>query len=78
MIHPSYSELIEAINLNTEDNDNTMLVNSRYSLVLATSKRARQLIDGDEPLVDAEGKKPLSVAVEELNQSKIQILSDED
>ena len=39
MIHPSYSELIQAINNNAEDDDNTMMLNSRYSLVLATSKR---------------------------------------
>ena len=51
MIHPSYSELIQAINNNAEDDDNTMMLNSRYSLVLATSKRARQLIAGAEPLV---------------------------
>ena len=44
MIHPSYSELIQAINNNAEEDDNTMMLNSRYSLVLATSKRARQLI----------------------------------
>ena len=57
MIHPSYSELIEAINTNTEDDDNTMLINSRYSLVLATSKRARQIIAGSEPMVEgAAGK----------------------
>ena len=46
MIHPSYTELIEAINANSEDDDTTMSLNSRYSLVLATSKRARQLIAG--------------------------------
>lgn len=44
MIPPSYSELIQAINNNAEEDDNTMMLNSRYSLVLATSKRARQLI----------------------------------
>ena len=67
MIHPSYSELIEAINTNTEDDDNTMLINSRYSLVLATSKRARQIIAGSEPMVEgAAGKKPLSIAIDEL------------
>ena len=44
MIHPSYTELIQAINNNAEEDDNTMMLNSRYSLVLATSKRARQLI----------------------------------
>ena len=37
MIHPSYSELIEAINTNNEDDDESMVLNSRYSLVLATS-----------------------------------------
>ena len=46
MIHPSYSELIEAINTNNEDDDESMVLNSRYSLILATSKRARQLIGG--------------------------------
>ena len=45
------------------------VVNSRYSIVMATSKRARQIISGDEAMVDMpKEKKPLSVAVEELNQ----------
>ena len=67
MIHPSYSELIQAINNNVEEDDNTMMLNSRYSLVLATSKRARQLIAGAEPLVpNTAGKKPLSIAIDEL------------
>ena len=34
-------------------------------------------MDGDEPLIDsAEGEKPLSIAVEELNQEKIHILAE--
>ena len=71
MIHPSYTELIEAINTNNEDDDTTMSVNSRYSLVLATSKRARQLIAGAKPMVEgAAGKKPLSIAIDELYQRK--------
>lgn len=43
---------------------------------MATSKRARQIIAGDQPLLDkdAEGMKPLSIAVEELAESKIRIL----
>jgi DNA-directed RNA polymerase subunit omega len=54
------------------------VVQSRYSIVLATAKRARQLIAGDEPLIgDTEGKKPLSVAVEELYEGKIKIVGDE-
>lgn len=75
MIHPSYSELIEAINTNNEDDDQAMVLNSRYSLVLATSKRARQLIAGSKPLVDsASGKKPLSIAIDELYKGKVKIL----
>ena len=39
---------------------------------------ARQIIAGDEPLIEgAQGKKPLSVAVEELNEGRIQILNDD-
>ena len=40
MIHPSYSELIQAINNNAEEADNSMMLTSRYSLILETRKRA--------------------------------------
>lgn len=76
MIHPSYTELIQAINNNAEEDDNTMMLNSRYSLVLATSKRARQLIAGAEPLVPgAAGKKPLSIAIDELYKGEVKIVA---
>lgn len=76
MIHPSYSELIQAINTNSEEDDNTIMLNSRYSLVLATSKRARQLIGGAEPLVGGSaGKKPLSTAIDEFYKGKIKIIA---
>lgn len=45
---------------------------------MATSKRARQIIAGEEPLVNGCGKKPLSIAVEELYKSKIRITGDEE
>ncbi len=52
-------------------------VQSRYSIVIATSKRARQIIDGSEPLVsNARNKKPLSIAVEELYDGKVKIVGD--
>ncbi len=77
MIHPSYSELIKVVNQGTEE-DETPVVSSRYSIVLATSKRARQLIAGAEPKVDnAEGKKPLSIAIDELYQGKVKIMPEE-
>ena len=57
--------------------DALIVINSRYSIVMATAKRARQIVDGDEPLIEgAEGEKPLSIAVEELNQGKIRILAE--
>ncbi|MDD6201783.1 MAG: DNA-directed RNA polymerase subunit omega [Lachnospiraceae bacterium] len=77
MLHPSYSDLMKVVNSEVEPGE-AKVVNSRYSIVMATAKRARQIIGGEDPLVSAEGKKPLSIAVEELNQSKIKILSDDD
>lgn len=77
MLHPSYSDLMKVVNSEVEQGE-APVVNSRYSIVMATSKRARQLISGEEPLVAGKDKKPLSVAIEELNQSQIKILSDEE
>ena len=78
MLHPSYADLMKEVNSEVEAGD-TPVVNSRYSIVMATSKRARQIIDGSDPLIEnAAGKKPLSIAVEELEQSRIHILSDEE
>ena len=76
MRHPSYTDLMKLVNKDVEEGD-TKVVNSRYSIVMATSKRARQLIAGDLPLVDAkEGEKPLSIAIDELNQGKLKILAE--
>ncbi len=78
MLHPSYSDLIEVVNSGVEEGE-APVVQSRYSIVIATAKRARQLISGAEPLVeDAEGKKPLSIAVEELYSGEIKILGEDE
>ena len=76
MIHPSYTELMKVVNSEVEPGE-VPVVNSRYSIVMATSKRARQIIAGEEPLVPAKGRKPLSISVDELNQGKIKIMGDE-
>ena len=47
MIHPSYTELMEVINSDVEPGEQPV-VQSRYSVVMATAKRARQIIDGAE------------------------------
>ena len=57
MLHPSYTELMEKINKEGEQGEEPV-INSRYSIVIATSKRAREIIAGDEPLVSGmEGEK---------------------
>ena len=76
MLHPSYTDLMKVVNSDVEEGD-TKVVNSRYSIVMATAKRARQIIAGDLPLVPAkDGEKPLSIAVDELNQGKLKILAE--
>ena len=78
MIHPSYVELMKVVNDGVEIGEEPV-VNSRYSIVMATSKRARQLIAGDDAMVaGAAGKKPLSIAIDELYQQKVKILPEEE
>jgi len=77
MLHPSYSDLINVVNSEVEPGE-APVVQSRYSIVIAAAKRARQIIGGSEPEVFGAGKKPLSVAVEELYEGKVKILSEAD
>lgn len=78
MLHPSYTDLMAVVNSEVEPGEQPV-VQSRYSIVIATAKRARQLIiNKDEALVDMDNKKPLSAAIEELYTSKIRIVSDEE
>lgn len=77
MLHPSYTDLMAVVNSEVEPGEQPV-VQSRYSIVMATSKRARQIIGGDEPLVPGKGKKPLSIAVEELYSGKVKIVGDDE
>ena len=78
MLHPSYTDLMKVVNKDVEEGE-TKVVNSRYSIVMATAKRAREVIDGSMPLVHAkDGEKPLSVAIDELNNGKIKIIAEDE
>lgn len=46
-------------------------VDSRYSLVIVASKRAREIIDGDEKLTDTESNKPVTIATHEIAENRI-------
>ncbi len=58
MYNPSFNEL-------------SKLGDSRYTLVMLSAKRAREIVDGAEPLIETESTKPISIAIEEVLQGKI-------
>lgn len=60
MINPSVIDLVKK-------------VNDRYSLVIITSKRARQIIGGEEGLVSVESNKPLTIAINEVDKGLVTI-----
>ena len=58
MINPSVVDLLKKV----ED---------RYSLVIVTSRRARQIIDGSKPLTSSKSKKPLTLAIHEVEEGTV-------
>ncbi len=58
MVKPSVAELLEK-------------VDNRYTLVLATAKRARQISQGDEVLVKTEDVAPVTIAADEIEDGKV-------
>lgn len=57
--------------INPPINDLLKKVNNKYLLSVIASKRARQLIAGDKPLVDIGTNKPVAVAISEFDENKI-------
>ena len=70
MLTPSYSDLMESIK-NTGKVDPR--VASRYTVVLAAAKRARQLTEGAEPLTYAPTERAVSIAVKEMHEGKLRV-----
>lgn len=87
MIHPSYFELMDIVNKDVQPGEEP-IVTSRYSIVLGTAKRARQLVEAENVYIDRKikdqepavirtmstGIKPLSIAVKELQEGDIHIV----
>ena len=46
---------------------------NRYELVIATSKRARQIAEGSEVLTDSDDVSPVSLAADEIAEGKVKI-----
>lgn len=52
-------------------NDLIKLADNKYSLVLATAKRAREIVEGDEPLVKIKIDNPVTIATNEISEEMI-------
>jgi len=65
MLYPGVSELKDK-------------VDCRYTLVMETAKRARQLVDGAEPLTEEKEDNPVSQAAKEIYLDKITYIMPED
>lgn len=58
-------------------NDLRKKVDSKYTLVIMTSKRARRIIDGSEPMVPVTIDKPVTIAVKEISEDLITYTRDD-
>ena len=58
MIYPPINELLKT-------------VDCRYTLVVETAKRARQLVSGDPQLTEEQFIKPVSIAIQEIYEGKV-------
>lgn len=46
-------------------------VDSKYTLVVLAARRARQLVDGAQPVIEPTGTKPVTIALEELAADRL-------
>lgn len=60
MVKPSVAELLKT-------------AKNRFELVIATSKRARNIAGGSEILVDTLEESPVTIAAEEIAAGKVEI-----
>ena len=51
---------------------------NRYELVIAASKRARQIANGDKPLTSVNEVSPVTLAANEIAEGKVTIIRKED
>ncbi len=75
MLKPSYSDLMKVLNTESELEAD---ITSRYTVVIAAAKRARQIVAGSEPQATADTTKAVSIAVEEMFSNKLHITKSKD
>ena len=47
---------------------------NRYALVIATSRRAREIAKGDTPLINTSDKSPVTIAADEIADGIVKII----
>ena len=57
--------------------ETSKITNSRYALATLVSNRARELVDGEETLIDTDLENPVSISLEEINQGAVKFTSKE-
>ena len=73
MFEPSGQELIDIANESIL-NENEK-IKSKYSIIIATAKRARQLVEEKDERVE-NGANPLTIAIEEIKENLVKIEPD--
>lgn len=53
-------------------------VDSRYTLAVEASKRAREIVGGSQPLFETDETKPLAIAIEEINRGLVTYTREEE
>lgn len=54
-------------------NDLVSRAHNKYELVLAAAKRAREIVDGKEPLIPYEVNNPISIATDEIEYDYVKL-----
>ena len=49
---------------------------NRYSLVIATAKRARQISNGSKPMTGKDDVSPVTLAADEIEEDKVKIYNE--
>ena len=65
MVKPSVTELLES-------------VDNRYTLAVMTSKRARQIAAGDQPMTKVKEESAVTLAVNEIAEGKVRKVDQEE
>lgn len=71
MFQPTAQTLIDIANENIVNSEDK--VKSKFTIIVATSKRARQLVEAKDKRVE-EGANALSIAVKELENKQFRIV----